>query len=217
MLKEEAEWIINEVQDLKKAGCDLYPMANIGSSDESHYSFQPWIKDLIEELQAGGLLKNIDIKASESVDLVGDLLDDNFIDRLKTEGFKCLLCANILTNIKDKEKFADSMQRMVPKGTYIIVSVSNRYPYVADPVDTLYRPTPEELITLFPETEVVAMELVSSESFIRFLRRDKKAMLVTIARLFVPFYKFKTWYQLVRYLPLFGKPVRASCAVLKKK
>jgi len=216
MLKEEAEWISSQLDYLEKENILIYPVANIGSSDESHYELQPWIKTLSEKIKSNGIIKNIDIKDTESVDLVGDLLDDNFINDLKKEKFQLLICANVLTNIADKDKFAKSLIELMPTNSILMVSVSNRYPYVADPVDTLYRPTPEELCELFPSTEILNASLVSSDSFVKHLWQDKKAFFITFFRLFVPFYKPKTWWNLVKYLPKIHKPVRASCALLKK-
>ncbi len=216
MLKEEAEWISSQLDFLEKEKIQIYPVANIGSSDESHYELQPWIKALSNRITKGGIIKNIDIKDSESVDIVGDLLDDDFIDQLKGEKFQLLICANVLTNIADKEKFAKSLIQMMPENSLLMVSVSNRYPYVADPVDTLYRPSPEELCQLFPATEIINATLVSSDSFIKHLWQDKKAFFITFIRLFVPFYKPKTWWNLIKYVPKIHKPVRASCALLKK-
>lgn len=216
MLKEEAEWIQNEIAQLEQSNHTLFPMANIGCSDEQQYHFQPWVKALIESITEKGKLLNVDIKDSPNVDLVGDLLNPDFIAQLKTHNFQCLLCANILTNIRDKEKFAKSITEVIQDKGFLIVSVSNRYPYVADPVDTLYRPTPEELSQLFPTLTVVSSALVESDSYARLLWRKKKTLLITLIRLFVPFYKFKTWLELVKYLPKAFKPVRASCLVLQK-
>jgi hypothetical protein len=216
MLKEEAKWIENELERLSQQGTVFFPLANIGCSDEKQLEFQPWVRDLIGHIQKKGTLVNIDIKDSPGVDMVGDLLDPLFITQLKERKFGALLCANILTNITDKEKFAASIIDVIPPGSVLIVTVSNRYPYVADPVDTLYRPTPDQLKMLFPGTEIVSSALVESQSYIKLLWSKKRIFLVTVVRLFMPFYKFKTWLNLVNYLPQIFKPVRSSCLVLKK-
>jgi hypothetical protein len=216
MLKEEAEWIESELDRLLQQGEVLFPLANIGCSDEKQLEFQPWVRDLIGHIQEKGALINIDIKDSPGVDMTGDLLDPAFISRLKDKKFGALLCANILTNITDKEKFAASIIDVIHPGSVLIITVSNRYPYVADPVDTLYRPTPEQLKLLFPGTEIVSSSLVESQSYLQLLWGKKKVFVITAARLLVPFYKFKTWWNLMKYLPSIFKPVRSSCLVLRK-
>ena len=216
MLKEEAKWIEEQLATLSAQGYPLFPLANIGCSDEKQLGFQPWVKELMDFISQKGQVINVDLKDSPGVDLVGDLLDPVFVASLREKKFKSLLCANILTNIADKEKFVSAIVDVVDPGAILIVTVSNRYPYVADPVDTLYRPTPEELIRLFPGTEVVSSALIQSQSYAKLLWRKKKVFTITMLRLFAPFYKPKTWWNLVRYMPHVFKPVRSSCVVLRK-
>ncbi len=216
MLKEEAEWIKYELDRMLNDGVQLFPLGNVGCSDEKQDSFQPWVNELTSFIDQNGVKMNIDIKDSPNVDLIGDLLDKKFIDQLKNEHFNSVLCANILTNIEDKYKFAHSILEVIPVGGILVVSVSNRYPYVADPVDTLFRPSLSELKTLFPKTDILSSALVESASYAKLLWSKKKTLVITLARLMVPFYKPKTWWNLVKYIPHAFKPVRSSCLILKK-
>lgn len=215
MLREEADWIVKHLEDLSEKEA-LYPLANVGSSDAKQDDFQPWVHELIQTMKSGGQLMSIDIKDSPNVDLVGDLLDPKFIDQLIGFQFKCFLCANILTNIEDRDKFIQHISRLVPIDGHLILTVSNRYPYVADPVDTLFRPTPEELAKQFPDYEVVDSAIISSDTYFKLLWKKKKIFFITLARMFVPFYKPKTWWNLVKYLPNTFKPVRATALFLRR-
>lgn len=52
------------------------------------------------------------------------------------------------------------MLDLIPQNGYLILSVPNAFPYHPDPIDTLFRPTVDELVALFPGTHCVAAEIV---------------------------------------------------------
>lgn len=217
MLSEEADWLYKSLQELVERGEVIFPLGNIGSSDEKQLKTQPWVNDvLMSPLRELGTVYNVDIKQSPDVDFCGDLHDAEFIDKLKQAGLNSILCANILTNIESREKFAKSIMDVIPAKGYVIVSVSNRFPFVADPVDTLFRPNLKELHALFPNTKIVKQELIESISYVDFLLKNKSVLLITLLRLCLPFYKFQHWRNLVQYLPNAFKPFRTSCLVLQK-
>lgn len=217
MLPKEATWLKQNIETLATTDKEVFPLGNIGSSDEKQLQIQPWVyTELMEPLRKIGKVYNVDIKDSKDVDLCGDLLNPSFIEELKNVGLKSILCANILTNIESKEQFAKSIVNVIPKGGYIIVSVSNRFPYVADPVDTLYRPSLAELKALFPNTEIVEQSMIEGDTYFRFLRSNPRVLLTTLIRLCLPFYKFYNWKCLVQYFPNLFKPFRTSCLILQK-
>lgn len=217
MLKEEATWINDKLKQLESNGKSIYPFANIGCSDHSNDKSQPWIYELMKSIENGGIKKNIDIKHTPEVDISGDLLDSNFVELLKKENFKTILAANILTNIENKEVFAKNVLNLLTNDTILIVTVANRFPYMADPVDTLFRPSIPELKELFPGTSILYSKIIESESYATKILKNKKVLLITTIRMFLPFYKYKTWVNLVKYIPLLLKPTRASCLILEKK
>lgn len=216
MLKEEATWIYSELENLS-ASTDLFPVGNIGSSDEKQLSTQPWVRDvLIEPLKKLGSVFNVDIKQGPDIDYCGDLLDARFIEKLKAAGFNSILCANIHTNISKREDFSQSLLDILPKNGYLVVTTSNLYPFVADPIDTEFRPSVEELHALFPNTEIVTSEMIESISYAQFLVRNPGVLAVTFFRLITPFYKFQHWKKLVGYAPNFFKNFKTTCLILKK-
>jgi len=75
-----------------------------------------------------------------------------------------VLCCNILEHVQDARGFADIVSRLVPADGYLVVSVPHSYPFHADPIDTLFRPAPDEVVTMFGPTfaPVVAHTLVDT-------------------------------------------------------
>ena len=66
--------------------------------------------------------------------------------------YAALLCCNVLEHVRDPGEFARRCAMLVRPGGVIVVTVPRSYPHHADPIDTLYRPTPEEAAALFPRT-----------------------------------------------------------------
>ena len=70
--------------------------------------------------------------------------------RLGTGRFRALLCCNVLEHVRDPGEFARRCGTLVMSGGVLAVTVPRSYPHHSDPIDTLYRPTPEEAAALFP-------------------------------------------------------------------
>jgi hypothetical protein len=66
----------------------------------------------------------------------------------------------VLEHVVDRPAFANAITALLPKGGRALVTVPNRFPYHPDPIDTNYRPTPEELRALFPELGARRVELL---------------------------------------------------------
>lgn len=209
--KENLEDLIsNEKITLKK-------IANIGSSDEEAIRVHPWIEEIfLSSLRKNGQVLNIDIKGSANVDIVGNLLEEDFIAKLSKYKFDAVCCMNVLTCIEDKKKLSQSLIDIIEEGGLVLVSSSKRHPYVKDPVDTMFRPTIEELYELFPETKILRKAVVEGESYFHFLTQNKKYLAITAARMFAPFYNFETWLNLVKYLPNMFSRYQTTCLILQK-
>jgi hypothetical protein len=151
--------------------CDLpagSTILNIGSSTrEFRERIQPHIsKRLFAPLERDGLsVIHCDIKSDPGVDLVGDVLDERFQDELVKLAPSLVLCSNLLEHLSDRRPFVSALKRIVTSSRYLLVSVPNSYPYHGDPIDTLFRPTPEELAREFEPWRPVEIGTVSSSSY----------------------------------------------------
>ncbi len=218
MFVNEAKWILNKVKSIKND--EIYPILNIGSSTlEARLNSNPNMEEcLYFPLSENGKIIHADIKSGIGIDIVGDLTDPKFIDKLKTIDFKLILCNNLLEHINNPQDLCYSLTEIAKSGTYILVSVPYRYPYHFDPIDTMFRPTPEKLIEYFPRMEVISKEIVKdTRTYYNKLSHDKALAKIIFIRSFLPFYKPKMWWNTVRYFPYMFVKFKVTCILLKKK
>lgn len=150
MFEEEAGWIERVLAGIQAAPgtCVL----DIGSST-AHFRTveQPFIETRIfAPLRARGAeIVHLDAKPADGVDVVCDLTDPG-VDVAGTLGrrFDVVLCCNLLEHVVDRETTVDRVAGLVAPGGTLIVTVPGRYRYHEDPIDTLFRPSPQELIAL---------------------------------------------------------------------
>lgn len=227
MLIEEAIWIGDKLREVCKSGDKVL---NFGSSNlYSRTIAQPHMHNYIfEPLNNAGIqIIHTDIKADEGVDLVGDLTDENFNNKLKELSVDCLLCANLLEHIVDKNLIIEAINAIVPNGGYCIITVPYIYPYHLDPIDTMYRPTPQELTELFPEFEIIFSESVvanrlegnkkKEKNYFQMLMHNPSLAIRLFSRSLLPFYKYKSWKITVKDLSKMFMDFQVSCVLLKKK
>ena len=70
------------------------------------------------------------------------------------------MCCNVLEHVPNAGQLATAIQRLVAPNGYALVSVPFRFPYHPGPIDTLLRPSVDDLRRLFPElTETSAAEI----------------------------------------------------------
>ena len=169
MLEAEAKWFGTRLLEL--ADPAVFPMLNIGSHTEQFRTIsQPWIDRFIfAPARARGVVKHTDIRLAPGVDIVGDLTDPAFVQDLRGMNFKSVFFSNVLEHIEAREELARTVTAVVPSGGYLFVSVPYRFPYHPDPIDTMFRPTPEEVASLFPGTRTQSAEIVASGTLVNYI------------------------------------------------
>lgn len=217
MLPAEAEWLGRRILELDPERA--FPMLNIGSSTGSFVTkAQPWIdREIFGPLRArGSAVLNCDIKSAPGVDLVGDLQDPAFLKQLAARSFKSVLCSNLLEHVENRSAIAETLVNVIPSGGYLFVSGPHSYPYHADPIDTLFRPTPEELAALFPGTRVIAAQVVDCGTYWQYVTRTPTKLLKSVIRLGLPFYQPKDWRSAVLRLGWLFREFQSVCVLLQK-
>lgn len=214
MLIEEAKFIGKNIHQLIPE--DIFPLCNLGSSDESlTKNRQPWIDEYIFKpaRDKGNKIINIDIKNSEGVDLVGDVTNPNFMKKLKEIGFKSVICSNLLEHVNEKSRreICESLVELIPKGGYLFISGPYKFPYHPDPIDTMYRPNIEEMAGLFPNCTIIESSIITSND-----HRKPVELIKNILRIFMPFYKPKEWLFFPRQFPWLFRNYKATCLILQK-
>lgn len=213
MLFEEAKFIGKIMYELNPE--DVFPLCNLGSSnDELAKLRQPWIDEFIFKPARDSDYKvvNIDIKEHPGVDLVGDVTDPRFMEKLKLLGFKSVICSNLLEHVPNESviDICDSLMQFIPKKGYLFISGPYKFPYHPDPIDTMFRPNIKELSLLFPDTTQIEGKIITSND-----HRKPIELIKNIVRIFLPFYKPKEWLFFPRQFPWLFRNYKATCIVLQ--
>jgi len=161
------------------------PVLNVGSSTARFRAVErPWIEEFVfAPLRvAGAEVDHLDLKAAEGVDLVGDILDPALQERLAAHGYRCVILSNVLEHVRDRHAVAAACEAIVGAGGLVLVTVPRSYPYHADPLDTGYRPAPEELAPLFARSRLREARTVTGPSYGETLRAAGIAPLGELAR-----------------------------------
>ncbi len=150
---------------------------NIGSSTERFRTHsQPHIDQLLfSPLRRSGVkVIHCDMKPDPGVDLVGDVFDPAFQEKLRAVGAQLLICSNLLEHLADPKAFAAACASLLPPDGAALFTVPSRYPFSPNPIDTMFRPTPMQLAELFPGWTVVGAEI----DVRRLLGRSEKGWLL---------------------------------------
>lgn len=203
---------------------ELSPCLNVGSSTRAFREvIKPHIsRDFIQPLERHGVrFIHADMKPGDGIDICGNLFDADIQKRLAELGVRSLLLNNVLEHVTDRESLARLCVSLVPVGSLLVVTVPYSYPYHADPIDTLYRPSPEQIAALFVGTELVSSGIVSAGSAREDLFPSGSSIagksLRHLARLLTPFYKPKAWLTHAHRLIWLFKPYRISIAILRRR
>jgi hypothetical protein len=218
MLVEEAQWFERRISELESSS--IFPMLNVGSSTAAfRASTQPWIDRHIFApiARSGHAVLHVDMQAAPGVDVVGDLMDAGFRERVAGIGARSVLCSNLLEHVEDRDGICETIVSLLPSGGHVFVSCPFRYPRHDDPIDTMFRPLVAELAELFSGTDLMAGEIVTGGTYFDLLDRSAMRVARTGVRLLTPFYSPRGWIATARHASWMGRHFQATCAVLRKR
>jgi hypothetical protein len=148
----------------------LSPVLNLGSSNEEFRTHtHPHVdrEIFVPLVERGAHVIHADLKEDQGIDIVGDIYDPAFQHRCRSLGPRTVVCCNILEHVLDPAGFAGIVSALVPSNGYVVVSVPHSYPFHADPIDTLFRPSPTEVIKLFgPQFEPVVAHTLTDTTWL---------------------------------------------------
>lgn len=229
MLYEEAQWVGNKIQRHFKKGDKVL---NLGSSTkEAREIRQPHMKEFIFKPARTSEIEIVhtDISNGDGVDIVGDLTDPSFLNELKKKGWNGLLCCNLLEHLEDRQPIIDAIIELLQTGDKLIMTVPYNYPYHLDPIDTMYRPSIDDLKQAFPDLkflegeELIARRKIGTDdktvfhkNYFQQLKENPSLFAKLILRSLIPFYKPKMWWITVRDMYRMFKPFSVTVAVFEK-
>jgi len=220
MLYEESLWFKDIISRTINDGSLVL---NIGSSTKEFIELtQPYIKsNILDVLSAKNcVVKNIDIKDSEGVDLVGDVMDVTFIKQLKELNASAIICANLLEHLEDRKAFCNALTTILNKDTLLLVSVPFSFPYHEDPIDTLYRPSVNDLQNAFPKLKLVNGNIVHCGTFFQYITQNLSAVgklkIFIVACIKAPLAYFYDKQKYLNWIWYF-KGISTSCVTFKIK
>jgi len=218
MRKEEAKVIGEIIRDI-----NLATLVNLGSGDVSLLSKKkPWVDEyiFIPVRNRGVAIVHSDFKLFEGVDLVVDL---TISEQLKIfeeiPGKRVFLLANVLEHVPNSLRscFVENIEKLLQPNDELIVSVPFKYPYHADPIDSMFRPSPGDLGRLF-NLDVVRSEVVISSTYYNEL---KTMPLLKACRKLLkpvwPFQKAKKIRESISRLTFLFKPYKVSVVKFARK
>lgn len=218
MFDRESRWVGDKLAPYPAPS--LSPLLNIGSStSEFRERVQPWTnRDIFAPLARRGVeIVHLDARRGAGIDLCADLLDAADFARVATRRYRALLCCNVLEHVRDPGEFARRCVALVAPGGIIVVTVPRSYPHHGDPIDTLYRPTPEEAAALFPDSTLVAAEVIDvGLSYRDEVARRPWLLLRHVLRLPVPFLDVAKWRNSMRKPYWLFHNYQVSAAVLER-
>lgn len=220
MRKEEALWIGRELGKIS----DLSPVLELGSSTrEFRTVLRPHIHHLIHKplLQRGIQVVHSDYKQDDGVDIAGDIFDPGVQAQLRAIRPKAILCCNMFEHIDARTALASVCTEVLSPGGYLVFTGPYSYPYHRDPIDTYFRPTPEEVAKMFPGFDVLRSEIVESPGWgseIMLAPRRIPFLVVQRVYLLCKFWAgWDTYREMNHRLLWLFRPYKISCVILRKR
>ncbi len=217
VFEAEAARIRQILLDLPEAS----PLLNLGSSTRRfRETTKPHIEaELFKPLRVAGIeVVHSDLKAADGVDVAGDILDPEVRRALKARRFRCVLCSNVLEHVRDRAALAAACEELAGPGGHVLATAPSSYPFHADPIDTGFRPTPDELARIFTRSRIVAAEEVSGGTYGDDLRARGipvwRAAADTVLLGLICFLRPKSFYARAHRWFWFNRPRRASIVLV---
>ena len=218
MMRSDAAWLGEALARLDPA--DISPVLNLGSSSAKHREVdQPYIHELVfAPLAARGVaVIHSDIKAAEGVDIVADIFSDEGVAAMRARGPKAVLCTHMFEHVTDREELARRILSLVPPGGLFFVTVPSSYHQHNDPIDTMFRPSPEELAALFPgQTILEQRELIGGSYWMHVRKRPVTLFFRHFLRFWFPFLGWNAWKRSMGKLYWLFHPYKVAAVVGRK-
>jgi hypothetical protein len=167
VLLEEARWLSERLAEFNTP--ELSPLIDLGSST-GHFRQveQPYIDSLIFRplAERGCRVFHVDQKAGEGVDVVADIFSEASRAEISALQPRTIIAANILEHVPDPDEVLKLLFDLLPVGGTLFLTVPFSFPYHADPIDTLLRPTPSQVRRMCRPHHVQRCDVVKGKTLI---------------------------------------------------
>jgi SAM-dependent methyltransferase len=211
VFEREAAWIGAFLSRLPET--ELSPLLDIGSS-----TFKPWINGhIFTPLKERGVeVIHLNVEEGPGVDLIADIFTDRGFETVARLKPKVILCCNVLEHVENPQVFAERCYQLLGPGGRLIITVPRAYPYHRAPIDTMFRPTPDEVAALIPQAEMTHSALLPVGYYWDELRRRPWIISRQILRLPFPFLGWTRYKRTMSKLRFLVSPYLVTFAVFRR-
>ncbi len=215
----EAQWIGARLAEIPAE--DLFPVLDIGSGSlEFRTCTQPYIEQYIFAplRRRGGPIWHLDRLDAPGVDIVGDLDNAAFLADLRCRlRIRTAILGNVLEHVPRRFDLARAVAELVPEGGHLLVTGPMAYPFHAEPVDTMFRPTLQSAAAHFPSTRLVHSRAIDLGNWHQWRRDERgRSLKRLLLRLSVPFYRPRCWRGVIGQAPYLFRHARTYALMLQK-
>lgn len=218
MMVCDAKWLQEALASLSDA--DISPILNIGSSTKKFREIdQPHIhKYVFAPLEQRGIkIIHSDLKQAEGVDIAADIFDETALKTLQECKPRAIICTHMFEHIIDRERLQKILMSLLPKNGIFFITVPHSYHHHADPIDTMYRPSPDELAALFNGQEIIKKQVLIGGNYWEKIRQRPVTLFCRhFFRFFAPFLGIKQWQRSMRKLYWLFHPYKVSAVMGRK-
>ena len=170
MLSNEAKWVGRVLTSLPD---EAFPVLNVGSQTRWFREVdQPFIDEQIFAplRRSGRSVVHTDLREGDGIDICGDLMDPAFRRHLIDDfGVRSVLCCNVLEHVADPRLIARTLAEVVEQRRgHLVITVPRSFPYHPDPIDTMFRPSPDELSSFVEPLLPVSVAEIRSGSLLSY-------------------------------------------------
>lgn len=218
MMKCDAAWLGEALARLDPN--EISPALNLGSSTKQYREVeQPYVHDLVfGPLEARGVkFIHTDLKSAEGVDIAGDIFNDEDLSKIRAANPKSVICTHMYEHVVDRDELTRRILTLIPAGGLFFVTVPSSYHQHNDPIDTMFRPSPDELAALFPGQEILdKQELIGDTYWSHVRKRPVTLFFRHFLRFWFPFLGWRQWKRSMRKLYWLFNHYKVSAIVGRK-
>jgi hypothetical protein len=104
-------------------------------------------------------------------------------------------------HVVDRDELTRRILKMIPEGGMFFITVPSSYHQHNDPIDTMFRPSPDELAAMFQGQEIVdKQELIGETYWVHIKKRPVTLFFRHFLRFWFPFLGWRQWKRSMRKL-----------------